>query len=285
MMRQIVSEGWGILRSRAGVSIALALALAVPLALGGFAVVVERWLAPLVATEAHVEPVQVLLRPDATGQRLHQWVDAQHSAHPNWQIEVVPPEKLADRLSQWFPYFRRIMDRNSLEIMPPLVEIVAPNPAALAGLENNPEVLAVGPRSNLGVLLRSALTRVRLVLGMTSLLLFAAAGLLAAVWVHLEMYRHADEITVMRLVGTTEGAVRGPFLVVVGATGVLAGAVSSGLTHVLTIWSSGVLGILGLQPPVVPWWLSVVQVVAAVALPTAAAAITLARHATFGIEE
>lgn len=285
MMRQIISEGWGILRSRAGVSIALAMALAVPLALGGFAVVVERWLAPLIVTEAHAEPVQVLLRPDAAGESLTHWVDTQRADHPNWQVEVVPPEKLANRMSHWFPYFRQIMDRRSLEIMPPLVEIVAPDPTSLSGLESDPEVLAVGPRTNLGALLHSALTRVRLVLGVTSLLLFAAAGLLAAVWVHLEMYRHADEITVMRLVGTTEGAVRGPFLVVIGATGVVAGAIASGLTRLLTVWSSGVLGILGLRPPVVPWWLPVVQVAAAVALPVAAAAITLARHATFGIEE
>lgn len=285
MIRQIVSEGWGILRSRAGVSFALALALAVPLALGGFTVVVERWLAPLVATEAEAAPVQVLLRPDVTGQRLQHWVDAQNAAHPKWQIQVVPPEKLASRLARWFPYFERIMDRRSLEIMPPLVEILAPSPATLSGLEKDPEVLAVGPRSNLGALLRSALTRVRWVLGVTSLLLLAAAGLLAAVWVHLEMYRHADEITVMRLVGTAEGAVRGPFLVVVALTGLVAGGLASGLTRLLTIWSSGVLGVLGLRSPTVPWWVTVAQFAAAVLLPIATAAITLARHATFGIEE
>ena len=285
MMRQIVHEGWLILRGRVGVSLALALALAVPLALGGFTVVAERWLMPLVAGHTQAAPVQVLLKPDATGKRRDAWVRRQAADHPEWTVRAVSSGELARRLALWFPYFERLMDAKSLDIMPPLVEIRSPDPAAVAGLAADPGVLAVGPTSDLNALLRRASRRLRWVLGSTAAVLLAAAALLAAVWVHLEMYRHADEITVMRLVGTAESAVRGPFLVVVTATGAAAGVLSCAMTWLLVRWSTGLLEMLRVPTPEVPWWLFGAQVVAAILLPAIAATVTLSRHATFGLEE
>jgi len=284
-MRQIIHEGWLILRGRVGVSLALALALAVPLALGGFTVVVERWLMPLVAGQGPAVPVQVLLKPDATGTRRDEWIRRQSSSHPDWSVRAVSSEELARRLTLWFPYFQRLMDAKALEVMPPLVEVTSKDPTAVAGLTEDPGVLAVGPTSDLNGLLRKASGRLRWVLGTAALVLLAAAALLAAVWVHLEMYRHADEITVMRLVGTAESAVRGPFLVVVTITGAAAGLLSCAITWLLVHWSSGVLDLLKVRTPEIPWWVLAVQLLAAVLLPVVAAAVTLSRHATFGLEE
>ena len=122
-------------------------------------------------------------------------------------------------------------------------------------------------------------------MGYISAMLLASAFLLAATWIHLEVYRHADEITIMRLVGATETAIRGPFLVAALVPGVVAGVVASaGGWHLVELVAAGATA-AGLRPPVFPSWLVAAEVGLGVLLPTAAALITMARHARAGETE
>jgi cell division protein FtsX len=100
------------------------------------------------------------------------------------------------------------------------------------------------------------------------------------VWVHLELFRHADEITIMRLVGATERTIRGPFLVAVAIPGAVAAVLSVVGTITATAWLSRLTSDLGLAPITVPPMVLVMQAAAGLVLPVVAAVITLARHAT-----
>jgi cell division transport system permease protein len=109
--------------------------------------------------------------------------------------------------------------------------------------------------------------------------LIAGAVLLAAVWVHLELHRHADEIAIMRLMGATEATVRGPFLVAVAIPAVLAAALSVVGTLLVVSWMARLAIPFGLTTVGTPVTVLVGQAVGAVALPMMAAFVTLERHA------
>ena len=88
-----------------------------------------------------------------------------------------------------------------------------------------------------------------------------------------------------RLVGATEAAVRGPFLVAASAPGLLAGALAPIVTAVAVSFLSGVATSLGLEQLPFPWWLACGQALCGVILPLAVAAATLARHARAELRE
>jgi cell division transport system permease protein len=207
------------------------------------------------------------------------WLDAQRREHLEWRLEVVPPEQLAQRLGHWFPYLEDLLAREGGAMLPSLVEITTADPESVAVLERSPAVIAVGPRTPLTRLLGRVSRSLVVALSATSAVLLIAAALLAAVWVHLELYRHADEITIMRLVGATEPAIRGPFLVATAAPGLVAGVLAVLGTSAVVDGLSGLAGVLGLPPVTVSPWLLAAQAGVGVALPLAAAAITLMRHA------
>lgn len=188
------------------------------------------------------------------------------------------PEELAARLSRWFPYLGDLFEDGADPMLPPLVEVSADDPAELETLAPSPAVVAVGPRSSLHQAVARVAARAGVLLAAFSALLLAAAGLLAAVWVHLELYRHAEEITVMRLVGATEGTIRGPFLLAVGAPGALAGLLavllSSGACRAVTRGAA----VLGLPPMPLGLDLAAAQAVVSLLLPLAVAWLTLRRH-------
>ena len=224
MIRHALAEGWLLLRQRSAVSVILALALAVPICLAGVTLAVSRWIQPMVELTRDDNVVAVLLHPHMDEGQRRQWIEEQEQAHGEWQIETVPPAELAQRLTHWFPYLSDLLEGEAGDLLPPLVEVTADDPDSVNVLLDSPAVIAVGPRSSLHRLLRETSRQMGWLLGLISAVLLASAGLLAAVWVHLELYRHADEITIMRLIGATESAVRGPFLVAVVAPGLLAAA-------------------------------------------------------------
>jgi cell division transport system permease protein len=117
------------------------------------------------------------------------------------------------------------------------------------------------------------------VLGVFSAVLLLAASLFAAVWVHLELYRHADEITIMRLVGATESAIRGPFLVVTLAPGMVAAVLAGVATLSGVGWMSRLVAVLGLPRLEVSSFVLVLQAALAFGLPLTSALLTLWRHA------
>lgn len=280
MIRHALAEGWLLISQRKGVSLILALALAVPFCLAGVTLTAVRWLEPMVELARNENAVAVLLHPHLTEGQRQKWLEEQRQAHQEWQIESVPTHELAGRLTHWFPYLGDLLEGDAGELLPPLVEITTDDPDSLKPLLDDASVIAVGPRSGLHRLLRRTSREMAWFLGLVSAVLLASAGLLAAVWVHLELYRHGDEITIMRLIGATESAVRGPFLVAVVAPGVLAAVVSVVGTVAAVEALSAVLVTLGLPRLELAAGTLVLEAAAACLLPLATAAITLHRHAT-----
>ena len=283
MIRHAIAEGWLLLRQRGAVSLVLALALAVPISLAGMGLTIRHWLAPMVGLSGQSSTVAVLLHPRLDDQQRRKWIVDETAAHPEWLISEVSNEDLVNRLGRWFPYLDELVASGDASL-PPLIEIVTAVPESVAVLEDRPEVLAVGPRSSIQQSLGRASRHLAWAMGVLSAILLAGAVLLAAVWVHLELFRHADEITIMRLVGATERTIRGPFLVAVAIPGAVAAVLSIVGSMTATSGLSRLTSDLGLSPITVPPTVLVVQAAAGLVLPVVAAVLTLARHATDELE-
>jgi len=279
MIHHAVNEGLLLLRQRAGTSAILVFALAVPIALAGVGMAVNRWLDPVAELSGRESSVAVLLHPQLDDDERRSWVAAQAEAHPEWTITEVSPEELVRRLQQWFPYLEDLVGTGDAS-MPPLIEIATADVGSLTALNGQPEVVAVGPQSSIQQLRGEVARRLSVAVAVLSAVLLAAAVLLAVVWIHLELYRHADELTIMRLVGATESTIRGPFVVVIGVVGAVAGIVAAVGALATARALSAMVTVLGLPEVEVSPGVLVIQVLTAILLPVAAAAITLSRHAT-----
>ncbi len=283
MIRHAIAEGLVLLRQRGAVSAVLALVLAVPISLAGIGLSLYRWLIPMASLSAQSSTVAVLLHPRIDGDQRRLWIAEQTEAHPDWLISEVSNEDLIQRLQRWFPYLDELVADGDASL-PPLLEIVTAKPETVAILEDRQEVLAVGPHTSI----QQSLGRVagRLTWAMTALssILLAGAVVLAAVWVHVEIYRHADEITIMRLVGATEGSIRGPFLVAVAIPGLAAGLLSIVGTKMTTGGLSQLSMTLGLSAVETPEEVVFLQMATAVLLPLGAGVFTLFRHAELDID-
>jgi len=283
MIRHAVAEGLVVLRERAAVSVVLALALGMPIALAGVGLTLHHWLGPMAGLSGEKSSVAVLLRPRLEASERRRWIADLSTEHPDWDISEVSSRDLAERLQRWFPYLEGLMDSGDAAL-PPLVEILTDNPDSVAVLEERSEVLAIGPRSSIQQTLGQVARRLALIVGVVSGVLLAGALLLAAVWVHLELYRHADEVIIMRLVGATEATIRGPFLVAVALPGLVAGVLSAVGSVATVAGLSRLTTALGLSAMSIPPTILVAQVATGVLLPVLAAIITLARHAADAIE-
>lgn len=283
MIRHAFAEGLVVLRERAAVSVILALALGVPIALAGVGLTLHQWLGPVADLSGQKSSVAVLLHPQLESGERRRWIAELAADHPGWTVTEVSSSELAERLQRWFPYLEDLMDSGDATL-PPLVEILTDNPDSVAELEVRAEVLAIGPRSSIQQTLGQVARRLALIVGAVSFVLLAGAILLAAVWVHLELYRHADEVIIMRLVGATESTIRGPFLVAVTIPGIVAGFLSvvGSLTTVSGL--SKLASALGLSAMSIPPSVLVLQIAAGIFLPLLAAVITLARHAADATE-
>jgi len=279
VIRHALAEGWLLLRHRGLVSLFLALALAIPIGLAGVTFSVMRWLEPAAGMADRANVVAVLLHPHMGDDQRAAWLESQRRDHPEWRLEVVAPEQLARRLIHWFPYLKDLLERDGGAMLPALVEITTADPESVVVLERSPAVIAVGPRTPLRSLLGRVSRGLGLALAAASAVLLISAALLAAVWVHLELYRHADEITIMRLVGATEAAIRGPFLVATVAPGLVAGALAVLGTTAVVNGLSQLAEVLGLPALTVSPGLLAAQAGAGVVLPLVAATVTLMRHA------
>ncbi len=283
MIRHAIAEGLLLLRQRAVVSVVLAFALALPISLAGIGFSLYRWLSPMAGLSGQSSTVAVLLHPRLDQGERRRWIAEETAAHPEWQISEISNDDLTRRLQRWFPYLDELIADGDASL-PPLIEIATEDPGAVAILEDRSEVLAVGPHSSI----QQSLGRVadRLAWAMTGLsaILLASAVLLAAVWVHVELYRHGDEITIMRLVGATEGSIRGPFLVAVAIPGVAAGILSIVGTRMTTAGLSQLSTALGLAAVATPEGILALQMAAGLLLPVGAAVFILFRHAALGID-
>ncbi len=277
MIRHAIAEGLVVLRERSAVSVILALALGVPIALAGVGLTLHKWLGPVADLSGQKSSVAVLLHPQIESGERRLWIAELATDHPDWSVSEVSGSELAERLQRWFPYLEELMNSGDATL-PSLVEILTDNPDSVTELEDRAEVLAVGPRSSIQQTLGLVARRLALIVGVISFVLLAVAVLLAAVWVHLELYRHADEVIIMRLVGATEGTIRGPFLVAVAIPGAVAGALSVAGSLTTVSGLSKLASALGLSAISIPPSVLVLQLAASVFLPLLAAVITLARH-------
>lgn len=284
MIRHALAEGLLLLRQRGVVSLVLALALAIPVGLAGVTWSVMEWLEPVTGLADQANVVAVLLHPHMDDDQRAEWMANQRSAHPQWRLELVPQRDLAARLTHWFPYLGDLLEGDGARMLPPLVEITTEDPESVSTLSRSPAVVAVGPTVPVRRVLGAAAAGLGVVLAAASIVLLLSAALLTAVWVHLELFRHGDEITVMRLVGATEAALQGPFLVATAAPGLVAGVLAIVGTVAVTGALSRFAGALGLPPVTVSPLILVAQGVVSCALPLAAATITLARHAVVELE-
>jgi len=285
VIRHFLSEGFSLLRERPVVSAGLTIAISVALSLGGLSLAVALWAHPLLARGARSVPVAVLLRPQVRGQTLTRWLEATEKAHPRWRLRVVPHDEIARRLGERFPYLQGLLEEEGEDLLPPMLEVTAPHPASVRSLEKSPAVLAVGPVSTIQETLSGLSHRMEALLAAATAALLAVAFLMASIWVHLELYRHGDEIAIMRLVGATEGSIRGPYLVSAAVPGLAAGLAAAAATGAGAAWLSRLTSAVGLPPLSTPWWLLAGLVVFGLAVPLGAAAWTLARHAHMGTEE
>jgi cell division transport system permease protein len=284
VIRHTFAEGLIVLRERAVVSVILALALAVPIALAGVGLTLHNWLGPVADLSGEKSSVAVLLHPQMESGERRRWIAELATDHPDWNILEVSSSDLAERLQRWFPYLEDLIDSGDATL-PPLVEILTDNPDSVTELEDRAEVLAIGPRSSIQQTLGRVARGLALIVGVVSSVLLLVAVLLAAVWVHLELYRHADEVIIMRLVGATEGTIRGPFLVAVAIPGVVAGILSVVGSVVTVSGLSKLASALGLSAVSVPPSILVLQLAAGVFLPLLAAVATLTRHTTDATED
>lgn len=274
-----VHEAVTLLRRRGAVSAVLALSLAVPLSLAGFTTSLGLWSRPMVALEGEAAVVRVLLHPRMDESQRQAWIEDQRRAHPNWSVAEIDNDTLAGRLTQWFPYLRDLLKGDRAIELPILVEISTDDPQSVAGLIDSPAVIAVGPTASVDRVLGRIAGKMAWLMGGLSVILLLSALLLSATWIHLEVYRHADEITIMRLVGATEGAIRSPFIIGALIPGFVSGVLAAIGTRVLVSSVGAALSAVGLGAPRAPWWLLVSEFAAALVLPFLAAVLTLVRHA------
>jgi cell division transport system permease protein len=283
VIRHALSEGMAVLRERAAVSIVLTLALAVPIALAAVGLDIYLWLDPVAEDAAGTSTVAVLLHPRLGPEERSRWIVERSREHTEWAVVEVSSDDVAERLRRWFPYLRDLLETGDASL-PPLIEISTTDPSSVETLQGRPEILAIGPRSSIQQTLGRVARRLAGIIAGVSGVLLAGAFLLASVWVHLELYRHGDEITIMRLVGATEGTIRGPFLFAVVVPGLVAGAVAA-LASTATVGGLSRLTIsLGLSAISTPPVVVVLQIVVGGLLPLVASTITLARHANEEIE-
>jgi cell division transport system permease protein len=279
MMRHAMAEGWLLVRQRWVVSLVLAIALAVPISLAGVGLKIFGWLQPMATHSSDTTTVAVLLHPRLDDDGRRRWIEQQAKAHPEWVIAEVKRDELIARLSRWYPYLESLLSGNDSQL-PPLIEITTSVAADVAGLENHPGVLAIGPLASIDFIIGTVTRRLVVMVAVLSIMLLAGAVLLSGVWVHLELYRHAAEVTIMRLVGATEGTVRGPFVVAVTLPGLLAGLLSVAATMMTISSLSKMTTALGLSPINISPAILALQLLLAVLLPAASATLTLARHAS-----
>lgn len=279
MMGHAFAEGWALLRRRWLTSFSLALGLAVPLALAALTAAVAQWSRPLVHQNEERLTVPVLLHPRMDERQRKEWIMTQKKEHPDWEIREVPPETLSKRLVLWFPYLQDFFEGEEGAELAPLVEIRAPDPEELKVLESSPAVIATGPTSSVHRILGRMAGETAFLMALICGIQLFVAILMAGVWTHLEIYRHADEISIMRLVGATEMAIRSPLVIAAAIPGFLAGIMGAVGANFLVLQVGRVVGNLGLGTPQFSPLMMLVLVLVGPVLPGIAAIFTLARHA------
>jgi cell division transport system permease protein len=210
-----------------GASLVATLAIAISLFLVGFFLLVGHNLDRLTRTWSGEAKVVVYLQPGANAESVRGLVERLKTAPWVANLSEVDAIEAARRFREMFPSLADLV----LEDQPfPRSLELEPRPGAnfdgaLEALAADPIVQLVDDDRDLVRQLRSITWVIRVVgLGLVSVLLFAALFTIGSV-IRLKAYLDQDEISILRLVGSTEFFIRGPFL----AEGVLQGALGGGV--------------------------------------------------------
>jgi cell division protein FtsX len=126
-----LAEGWLLLRHRGATSVVLALALAVPISLAGVGLTFDLWLQPVAVLSTQTGTVAVLLHPRLDDEARRAWIAGEAAAHPEWSLNEVSAEELAERLRRWFPYLDELLVSGDASV-PPLIEIATTDPDSVS---------------------------------------------------------------------------------------------------------------------------------------------------------
>lgn len=278
MIRHLAAEGFQLVQHRALTSGMLAITLAVPLCLAGLTMSFGGWLRPLVELGHERLSIPVLLHPVMEQQQREDWLQSRMGENPEWTIREVPPDQLSERMSHWFPYLTDLLREDPTLLLPQLIEVETANPESLDGLSRSPAVIAVGPRSSVHRTIAAVAGKLKWLSIAVTLTLLASVALLIGVWIRLELYRHGDEITIMRLIGATEGVIQGPFLVAVTLPGLIAGVLSAVGTIALCAALSRLTAAAGLPSLETTFTITMFQLFIGTSLPLVTGVVTLRRH-------
>lgn len=218
------------------VSLLAVLTIAVSLFIGGALWMVGDNLASSIDQWRGQMRVIVYLKPEASPEVLARLAAEARSAFGVTSVDVISAPQARERFREIFPGLSELVEGWENEPLPSSLEISF-RPSAgdhpsfqrwLAAWEGRPEVALIDDdREWLGQL-QSAVAVVRAVsLALVAGLLGAAIFTIASV-IRLTAYLHHEEISIMRLVGSTEFFIRGPFYAEGMLQGLLGGLFASG---------------------------------------------------------
>jgi cell division transport system permease protein len=121
--------------------------------------------------------------------------------------------------------------------------------------------------------------------GLLSLVVLAAVISVVSSTIRLSLQRRKLEVEVMKLVGATEGYVRGPFVIEGAAQGALGASFAVGLLGVLYLvvrshLDGRLMAMVGMSPAFLPWHLVLTMVVLGATFGALAAFLSLRRFVT-----
>lgn len=223
------------------VSLLAVLTIAVSLFIGGALWMVGDNLASSIDQWRGQMRVVVYFRQDVAPELVARRAAEARSAYGVTSVEAITAPQARQRFKEIFPGLAELVEGWESEPLPPSLEIGF-RPAAgdhpsfkswLAAWRVRPEVALIDDdREWLGQL-QSAVAVVRAVsLALVAGLLGAAIFTIASV-IRLTAYLHHEEISIMRLVGSTEFFIRGPFYAEGLLQGLLGGLVASGTLFAL----------------------------------------------------
>jgi cell division transport system permease protein len=241
--------------------------------------VAAAWAGAILIARSHVE--QRLLRRDQpavavasleAGAPVSEIVEALRAGFPAARVRLREPAATRAELAGWFPELTGFFERLEEASFPTLLEVeVEPAHAAavVSFLRGRPEVaLAESSLAWQGDLERTLRRATVAGLAIAFALLFGC-GAVVLLAVRLLVLEHADEITIMRLIGARDRDIRLPYLVCGAAFGLAGGAIGVAALA----GTAQLLGLGGAAPPV-PLVAGILTVSTAVS--TAGAALGLA---------
>jgi len=212
------------------------LTIAVSLFIGGALWMVGNNLAASIEQWRGQMRVVVYLKPEAPPDALARLAAEARTAYGVTSVETISGPQARQRFKEIFPGLSELVEGWENEPLPPSLEIgfrtqAAEKPPFHAWIQAwraRPEVALIDDdREWLGQL-QSAVAVVRAVsLALVAGLLGAAIFTIASV-IKLTAYLHHEEISIMRLVGSTEFFIRGPFYAEGMLQGLVGGLVASG---------------------------------------------------------